>query len=396
MQTNNIRREWFIRFALVFFCAGFWRGELMFISFPLLTVAWLMDGGIYRLRQVITIPLTQAILLLCALLLLGLLWGEWSQDGRMKWVKYFSLLVFIPFYALIDEERLPWALGGLIVSYLCVLAVGVYQWFTIDAQGIPLLGMSYLSFSAMLGIGAIVTSGMACMNPSVRLQILLVIATLVLLFVQFHQNGRIFLLVTLISILLIAFLRYQIEMRKFLMILISVLVVAVVFAYSSPVFQARLIQIKSDIELLQQGNYSSSLGYRLAMWDVGLHGIAERPLSGFGTGMPEKYFEKTITTYKDGLYKDLPEFQETAHYHNDWIEIGMHIGVPGILVLGFLLWSWYQAFHRNNLNLLGLGLISFIFLSGLTDTFIIFSRTPILLLIITAIALNWYKREQQN
>jgi O-antigen ligase len=132
------------------------------------------------------------------------------------------------------------------------------------------------------------------------------------------------------------------------------------------------------------------------MWDVGLHGIAERPLSGFGTGMPEKYFEKTITTYKDGLYKDLPEFQETAHYHNDWIEIGMHIGVPGILVLGFLLWSWYQAFHRNNLNLLGLGLISFIFLSGLTDTFIIFSRTPILLLIITAIALNWYKREQQN
>ncbi|MBY0499973.1 MAG: ligase, partial [Nitrosomonas sp.] len=141
MQTNNTRREWFIRFALVFFCAGFWRGELMFISFPLLTVAWLMDGGIYRLRQVITIPLTQAILLLCALLMLGLLWGEWPQDGRMKWVKYFSLLVFIPFYALIDKERLPWALGGLIVSYLFVLVVGVYQWLTIDAQGIPLLGM---------------------------------------------------------------------------------------------------------------------------------------------------------------------------------------------------------------------------------------------------------------
>ncbi|WP_258363771.1 O-antigen ligase family protein [Nitrosomonas ureae] len=365
----------------------------MFISFPLLTVAWFMDGGIYRLREVITIPLTQAILLLCALLTLGVLWGEWPQDGRMKWVKYFSLLVFIPFYALIDKERLPWALGGLIVSYLCVLVVGVYQWLTIDAQGIPLLGMSYLSFSAMLGIGAIVTSGIACMNPSVRLQILFVIATLVLLFIQFHQNGRIFLLVTLISILLIAFLRYQIEMRKFLTILISVLMVAVVFAYSSPVFQARLIQIKSDIELLQQGNYSSSLGYRLAMWDVGLHGIAERPLSGFGTGMPEKYFEKTIVTYKDGLYKDLPEFQETAHYHNDWIEIGMHIGVPGMLILGFLLWSWYQAFQRNNLNLLGLGLISFIFLSGLTDTFIIFSRTPILLLIITAIAINWDKRE---
>ena len=396
MQTNNSRREWFIRFALVFFCAGFWRSESMLISSSLLTVAWLMDGGIYRLRQVIKIPLAQAILLLCALLLLGLLWGEWPQDGRMKWMKYFTLLVFIPFYTLINKERLLWALGGLIAGYLCILAVGVYQWLTIDAQGIPLLGMSYLSFSAMLGIGAIVASGIACMNPSVRLQLLLVIATLVLLFIQFHQNGRIFLLVTLMSILLMTFLRYQIEMRKFLTILVSVLIVTVAFAYSSPVFQARLMQIKSDIELLQQGNYSSSLGYRFAMWDVGLHGIAERPLSGFGTGVPEKYFDKTITTFKDGLYKDLPEFQETVHYHNDWIEIGMHIGVPGMLALGFLLWSWYQVFHRNNLKLLGSGLISFIFLSGFTDTFIIFSRTPVLLLIITAIAINWYEREQES
>ncbi|WP_295626249.1 O-antigen ligase [uncultured Nitrosomonas sp.] len=365
----------------------------MLISSPLLIAAWLMDGGACRLSQTFKVPLVQALLLLCALLLLGLLWSEWPQNGRMKWLKYFALLIFIPFYSLINKERLPWALGSLIASYLCVLAVGVYQWLDIDAQGIPLLGMSYLSFSAMLGIGAIVTSGIACMNSSIKLQILFVMGVLTLLFIQFHQNGRMFLLVTLISILLIIFLRYKIEMRKFFSILLLMLIVGVAFAYSSPAFQVRLMQIKSDIELLQQGNHSSSLGYRLAMWDVGLHGVAERPLSGFGTGAPEKYFEKTIVTYRNGLYKDLPEFQETVHYHNDWIEIGMHVGILGMLTLGFLLWSWYQAFHRSNLNLLGAGLVSFIFLAGFTETFIIFSRTPILLLIITAIAMNWNERE---
>ncbi len=396
MPTNNTRRDWFIRFALVFFCVGFWRSEWMLISSPLLIVAWLMDGGACRLNQMFKVPLVQALLLLCALLLLGLLWSEWPQNGRMKWLKYFALLIFIPFCSLMNKERLPWALGSLIASYLCVLAVGVYQWLDIDAQGIPLLGMSYLSFSAMLGIGAIVTSGIACMNPSIKLQILFVMGALTLLFIQFHQNGRMFLLVTLISILLIIFLRYKIEMRKFFSILLLMLIVGVAFAYSSPAFQVRLMQIKSDIELLQQGNHSSSLGYRLAMWDVGLHGIAKRPLSGFGTGAPEKYFEKTIVMYRNGLYKDLPEFQETVHYHNDWIEIGMHVGIPGMLTLGFLLWSWYQAFHRSNLNLLGAGLVSFIFLAGFTETFIIFSRTPILLLIITAIAMNWNERERDS
>ena len=172
-------------------------------------------------------------------------------------------------------------------------------------------------------------------------------------------------------------------------ILLSVLSIAVVFAYNSPVFQDRWAQAKNDIELLQQGNYSSSLGYRLAMWDVGLHGIAERPLLGYGTGMPESYFENTILTYKNGIYKNLPEFEETAHYHNDWIEIAMHIGIPGILALLFLLWSWYQIFSKNQLGILGVGLVSYIFLAGLTDTFIIFSRTQILLLMITAIAMNW-------
>ena len=144
MPANITRQELLIRFALVLLCLGFWRNEVNYVSFPLLGIVWVLDGGLYRLNQVIKEPFVQAILLLCTLLLLGLLWSELLGNGRMKWLKYFILLIFIPFYSLLNRERLPWAIGGLATGYLGVLSVGIYQWLAMGVQGIPLVGMSYL------------------------------------------------------------------------------------------------------------------------------------------------------------------------------------------------------------------------------------------------------------
>lgn len=362
----------------------------------MLIIACLMDGGLYRLHQAFKLPLVQAIVLLCTLLLVGLLWSELPDHGKMKWVKYFILLMLIPFYLLLDKERMPWAIGGLVTGYLLVLGLGVYQWQVTGEQGIALLNMSYLSFSAMLGAGAIVSVGWACMSRSVPLAVVLWMVAIALIYVQFHQYGRVLLLATLMAIVLQTYLRYKLDIWKFFGIFAAVSIAAGIFAYSSPAFQERLLLVKSDIELLQGGNYSSSLGYRLAMWDVGLHSIAERPWTGYGTGTPERYFDTTIQTYKNGLYKDLPAFQKTSHYHNDWIEIGMHIGIAGLLALLFLYWAWYQTFQRIGLGLLGAGLVSYVFLAGLTDAFLIFSRMPVLLLVITAIAMRWQQQKPER
>lgn len=386
-HSPNAKREWFIRLTLITVCAGFWYSPLNMVSFPLLVVASIIDGGLQRLGQVFKLPLAQALVLLCALLLVGLSWSEVPFDGRMKWLKYFVLLIFIPFYLLLNRQRLPWVLASLIAGYLGVLALGVYQWQALGAQGIPWLGMSYLSFSAMLGVGVIVATSLACASRTIPRQLTGTVATLLLLFVQFHQSGRILLLATLISVLLLSVLRYRHAIKHMLVIGVSIVTVAAVFAYSSPVMQERLAQLRSDIALLQQGNFSSSMGYRLAMWDVGAHAIAERPWTGYGTGMPARYFEQVIETYRDGIYKDLPAFQPTSHFHNDWIEIGMHVGIPGMAALLFLYWGWYRAFQSANRGLLGAGLTGFLLFAGLTDTFLIFSRTPVLILLITAIVL---------
>lgn len=389
---TDSRREWLIRLALVVFCVGLWRNELNFVAFPFLVVAWVLDGGLNRLLHALKQPLVQAILILCLWLLGGLIWSDEPWDGRLKWLKYFIWLLLIPLFALLTKARLPWAIGALIAGYLTALGLGIHQWLVIGQQGIQALNMSYLSFSAMLGAGAIVLAGLACMSRSLLLQLVLWAAAIALIYVQFHQYGRVLLLATLGAIVLQVYWRYRINLRKFAAIFIAIVITAGIFAYTSPAFQERIKLAQGDIELLQQGNFSSSLGYRLAMWDVGLHAIAEHPWTGLGTGAPARYFDTAIQTYKDGLYRDLPAFQKTSHYHNDWIEIGMHIGIPGMLILLLFYWGWYQAFHRNGLAVLGIGLVSYAMLAGQTDAFLIFSRMPVLLLSITAIAMAWQRQ----
>ncbi len=357
----------------------------------LLIMAWLLDGGLTRYKQLLREPLIQAILLLCVLLLVGLFWGDELEDGRHKWRKYFLLLIYIPFFSLLNKQRLPWALGALFVGYGVVLSAGLYEWLENEQQGVPILNISYLGFSAMLGIGAIVSCCLASMSRSRLVQVLFSMLTLALLYLQFHQSARGFLLATLLTLMLLVVRQLRISLTKLVGVSLSLMLIVVVFAYNSDVVQERWSQAGDDWHKLQAGNYSSSIGYRLAMWDVGLHGIIQRPLEGNGTGMAASYFDHAIVTYKDGIYKELPHFQVTEHYHNDWFEIGMHLGLLGMSAFVFLLWAWYQTFSRCYLRMAGIAMISFIFLSGLTETFLIFYRIPILLLITTAVAICWQR-----
>lgn len=384
-------RELLIRCAIIIFCLGLWIKELYLFIFPLLVCAWVADNGLLKLKQMINEPLVQAILVLCIVLLLGLLWGDSYEEGRHKWTKYFILLLFIPFLSLLNRQRLPWVIGALIIGYLGVLSVGIYQWIVMGELGVPLFNISYLGFSAILGFSVILAIYFACISRSISLKILLWFIALSLLFIQFNQGGRGILIATLGTILLLIFSLFRVETKKLMSLLVLLVVVITAFAFSSSAFQERFSFLKQDMAQFQQDNYSTSVGYRLAMWDVGLDAMTKQPFLGYGTGNAEQYFEKTIETYKGGIYRDLPEFHSTSHYHHDWIEIGMHLGMLGMLIFVFFLWSWYRIFSVQQLPILGTAFVCYIFLAGLSDTFMLYTRVPILLLIITAVIICWQK-----
>lgn len=151
-----------------------------------------------------------------------------------------------------------------------------------------LFGMSYLHYSAALGIGVIlaVFLGWETLSREKRwLSVLSWLIAILLLFLQFNQSARGILLATLMALLLMIVLRYRAEWRMLTGGLTAIMAMVILFATSSDIFHDRLQQAGTDLRSFQQGDYQTSVGYRLAMWDVGLHGIAEHPLLGHGSGM---------------------------------------------------------------------------------------------------------------
>lgn len=385
-------RSMLVKFALFFFGIALWHKGPSFYAYYLLSIAWVLDGGLHRFRQTMNEPLVPAILILCTVFALGILWSEYPKLGFKVWRRYIAFLVFIPYLSLLNKERLPWAIGGLLIGYFGVMAIGIYQWLVVGVQGIPPLHMPHLFFSSMIGIGVMVTLYLADTSKTKKVRALLWLLAVFLLFIQFNQGARGVLIATLISLVFMVSLLHKKEIKRLLVTMVALIVVAGIFAYNSTTLHERMLQAKSDITLFKAENYSTSLGYRLAIWDVGLHGIAEHPFFGHGTGMAASYFDKTRETYKGGLYSDLSRIVPiTYHYHNDWIEIGMHLGAIGLIAYAFLLWSWFQTLRAHRLSIFGATLVCFIFLSGLSDNFVIFRQSLFLLLVITAIAISWQK-----
>jgi O-antigen ligase len=111
--------------VLLFFGIALWSKWLSLGAGILLTFVWFLDNGPRRLGQISREPLVLGILLLCAVVALGLLWGDYPETGRLKWRRYFGFLVFIPFLSLLNKDRLPWAIAGLLAGYILVLLSGI-------------------------------------------------------------------------------------------------------------------------------------------------------------------------------------------------------------------------------------------------------------------------------
>jgi O-antigen ligase len=382
------------KLVLLFFGIALWYRGWSYYAYYLLTLTWILDGGLFRLRRAINEPLIIAILALCIVVGLGIFWSDDTKLGVKVWRKHFTFLIFIPYASLLNTKRLPWALAGVIIGFLGALIIGVHEWLVMGVQGLPMLGMSYVAFSSCIGIAILGILYLAAISDSRRIKILLWIFALFLLFVQFNQHARSALVATLLSSAILLFLLYKARARILLGIIASSIVVVTVLAYSSANFQQRIMNVKTDIEFLKLGNYSTSLGYRIAIWDIGLDGLAKRPLLGYGTGMANSYFDNSLLTYKGGMYSELRGFEGgvTHHYHNDWLELGMQVGALGILAYAYLLFSWFKALQTRRRPELGVALVCFIFLSGLTDNFIAHRQVVYLLLTVTAIAITDRRR----
>lgn len=178
------------RLLLFLFGIALWHKGSDIVCGSLLILVWILYGGLYQSRQVVKEPLALGILIFCAVLFLGLLWSDYPNSGVFRWSKYLGLMIFIPYLFLLNRDRLPWAISGLIIGYIGVLLLGIYHQYFLGGSGIPALRMNYLHLSLALGVGVIIASYLAVTGCNKRIQLALFLLASILLCLQFNLDGR--------------------------------------------------------------------------------------------------------------------------------------------------------------------------------------------------------------
>ena len=171
-QSINDWRDSAAKCALFIFGVVLWHKAAGIAAGSLLILVWILCGGLLQIKSVIKEPLAVAILSLCGVLLLGILWSDWPNSGRFRWDRYLALMIFIPYLFLLNKDRLAWAGWGLVIGYLGVLLMGLYYQFYLEVSGIPPLKMAYLHFSLMIGIGVLLAFYRAGMSENNKIELL--------------------------------------------------------------------------------------------------------------------------------------------------------------------------------------------------------------------------------
>ena len=247
VKRINDWRDLAAKAALFIFGIVLWHKGAGIAAGSFLILVWILCGGLHQIKSVIKEPLAVAILSLCGVLLLGILWSDWPNSGRFRWDKYFGLMIFIPYLFLLNRDRLPWAISGLIIGYIGVLLLGIYHQYFLGSSGIPPLRMAYLHLSLALGVGVILAGYLVATGCNKRVQLALFLLASILLCLQFNLSGRGPLYATLLTLVFMIILLYRRQIKKMISIMVLTASLIGIFAYQSSIFQERITQAQTDI-----------------------------------------------------------------------------------------------------------------------------------------------------
>ena len=118
--------------------------------------------------------------------------------------------------------------------------------------------------------------------------------------------------------------RQHISSRTVAMVLLVALVVAVIGL--APVLE-RMDALLDDWALLSAGRYDTSLGLRVALWDIGLERAMEKPFLGHGP-------QSTTRLIAEGLESGYGIGTVFTHFHNGFLTALVETGAIGMLSLG--------------------------------------------------------------
>ncbi|MCW8922208.1 MAG: O-antigen ligase family protein [Gammaproteobacteria bacterium] len=251
--------------------------------------------------------------------------------------RYIRFLLIVPVYLLLTRDRGQWfkylvagavVCGPLYLTFALISisenpgmpASGHYHWITFGDAA--MLNIVYLS-------AVLVTSKLRMM-----LKIIMVISIVCALYASFLSQARGAWLALPFCGALLAYMMLRDNKLKMKIVLPVVLLIIIATGISpaGDIIGSRVTQAKHEIELFASGEkFDSSVGARLAMWDIALDVWRQHPVIGTGLGDFDQEIE---LRQSQGVYKNI---ELHASVHNIYFQALATTGTVGFLMLFFAL-----------------------------------------------------------
>ena len=315
--------------------------------------------------------------------------------------KYARFLAVVPVYLLISRFNLrlfPYMLAGAIVAGPLYIGAAIQS--IAQNPGHPAKGYyHHITFGDMAMLSAIfMITVLLVMKTNKIMKIALVISIICVLYasVLSQARGAWLALPLCLGLLLYVAVHYKKIKIWVALILPALLVMVVALSPASDIVSNRWHKAVNDVVDYQSGEkIFTSVGVRLAMWDVAVDVWKNHPIIGTGPG---DFDQEMQSDEVQNIYKNMPAFSST---HNIFIQSIATTGTIGFVILILALFVFpfrlfYSMREKGALNVASLsGMVTLLAFAvfGLTESWILRAPMVSVYLIYTVTLMSTVSRE---
>ncbi len=298
----------------------------------LVLLFWLLSGKILEIPQLVkTNPVVLLSLLLFILFTLGLLYTPVELPDSLSSLKKYRELLFIPIVISLLKDNQA-ARKNCDYFFICgciiLLLISYAMYFSIiPAARYGNSIVYHITHSFFMSILAFYSAHKSIDSIQYRyLWITIFVSTIINLF--YIATGRTGMLIFLVLMILFVIQRFS-RLQQLIGILFLTLLISITF-FTSDNFSSRSSIALKEIQNYEYGASRTSLGMRFDWWLNSVAMIKEKPFLGHGTG--------SFTFSHDSLISGT-NIQPTDNPHNEYLLIGVQLGMIGLLTFILLLLS---------------------------------------------------------
>ena len=158
----------------------------------------------------------------------------------------------------------------------------------------------------------------------------------------FISTGRTGQLAFLVSTFIAVVIHYRLTLKAFIIYLSLSTVLFVGAYYTISSFEKRINFAVADIQKLQEGNYNTSWGIRVAYWMIAYNIVKEDPLLGVGIGDDNEAAKYVLQNYELGFSEEVKQWCSTHHFHNQYLTVLVQGGLIGFALMIWLFVTLYR------------------------------------------------------